>query len=497
MNEPKEDKHARLRYILIIATIGMAPFLGNLDGSIVMIACPVLQRIFSTDTSGVSMIIISYLLVSAGFALIFGRLGDMKGPEKIFAAGFAVLAAGSFLGGMAPNLNSLVAFRVIQALGSTMLFSTYCAAVAIHVPEEMRGRAFGFVSVLGSIGFAVGAPAGGFILKYLSWHWLFLFNVPIGIAGFFLACRFLLPKEGRPKDTQSKDNRPSDAQSGKGTPFDIWGGLLSLLCMISFVVALNVGQDIGWGALPVIALFLVSVICFILFIVRERSISSPLVDITIFRNLYLSLAVASALIFIVLLNGILFLFPYFLQLVKGLSPEMAGLMMMALPAAVFIFCPVAGWLCDRKSPQLISSAATAVILLSCVLFTFLGAGTPIWLIVMPFMLFGIALAFFTTANMTQVMSQAEEGRQGIISALLSVVNCAGALLGVSLFQIVFSGAIGFSVKELHALPAVTIAKGFHAGMVCAVVLCIPALLTSVLSGRRKAEASLLCSEKSS
>jgi MFS family permease len=469
----------------------MAPFLGNLDGSIVMIACPVLQRIFSTDTSGVSMIIISYLLVSAGFALIFGRLGDMKGPEKIFAAGFAVLAAGSFLGGMAPNLNSLVAFRVIQALGSTMLFSTYCAAVAIHVPEEMRGRAFGFVSVLGSIGFAVGAPAGGFILKYLSWHWLFLFNVPIGIAGFFLACRFLLPKGVRPNDAQTNDvqtndARPNVAAAEKRAPFDIWGGLLSLLCMISFVVALNVGQDIGWGALPVIALFVVSVICFILFIVRERSISSPLVDITIFRNLYLSLAVASALIFIVLLNGILFLFPYFLQLVKGLSPEMAGLMMMALPAAVFIFCPVAGWLCDRKSPQLISSAATAVILLSCVLFTFLGAGTPIWLIVMPFMLFGIALAFFTTANMTQVMSQAEEGRQGIISAMLSVVNCTGALLGVSLFQIVFSGAIGFSVKELHALPAVTIAKGFHAGMVCAVVLCIPVLLTSVLSGRRKA-----------
>lgn len=481
MNELKEDKHARLRYLLIIATIGMAPFLGNLDGSIVMIACPVLQKIFSTDTSGVSMIIISYLLVSAGFALIFGRLGDMKGPEKIFTAGFAVLAAGSLLGGIAPDLNSLVAFRVIQALGSTMLFSTYCAVVATNIPEEIRGRAFGFVSVLGSIGFAVGAPAGGFILKYLSWHWLFLFNVPIGIAGFFLACRFLLPDGVRLTDT-----RPNKAPAGKRSPFDIWGGLLSLLCMISFVAALNLGQDIGWGSLPVVALFLVSVICFILFIARERNFSSPLVNITIFRNLHLSLAVASALLFIVLLNGILFLFPYYLQLVKGLSPEMAGLMMMSLPVAVFIFCPVAGWCCDRKSPQLISSAATAVVLLSCILFTFLGAGTPIWLIVMPFMLFGIALAFFTTANMTQVMSQAEEGRQGIISALLSVVNCVGALLGVSIFQIVFSGAIGYSVKDLHNLPGITLMKGFHAGMVCAVLLCIPVLLTSVLSGKKKA-----------
>ncbi|MGV8124221.1 MAG: MFS transporter [Candidatus Xenobiia bacterium LiM19] len=467
--ETKEQKHLTLAHILIIATIGVAPFLGNLDGSIVMIACPVLEQVFHTDTSGVSMIIVSYLLVSASFALIFGRLGDIKGPEKIFVTGFAVLAAGSLLCGLAPELNYLVASRVVQAIGSTMLFSTYCAVVATSLPEEIRGRAFGFVGVLGSIGFAVGAPAGGFILKYLSWHWLFLFNIFFCAAGFVLSCRYLLRKEAPPE---------------KNASFDIWGGLLSLICMVSFILALNKGQDIGWGAPFVLALFCISIVSFFLFIVRERSFSSPLVDITIFSNAHLCFAVVAALLVIVLLNGILFLFPYFLELVKGLSPEKAGLVMMTLAAAVFIFSPAAGCFVDKKSPQAISFIATAAILVSCILFTCLGADTPVWFILAVFLFFGVSLAFFTVSNMTLVMSHADEGRQGIISAILSVTNCVGALMGVSIFQIVFSGCIGYNVKELHTLPPGTLMQGFHTAMLWAVILCIPAVAASALAGKK-------------
>ncbi len=470
MNEQNEKKSLKLEHILIIATIGVAPFLGNLDGSIVMIACPVLEQVFHTDTSGVSMIIVSYLLVSASFALIFGRLGDMIRPEKIFVMGFVVLTVGSLLCGLAPSLNYLVAFRVIQALGSTMLFSTYCAVVATNLPEEMRGRAFGFVGVLGSIGFAVGAPAGGFILKYLSWHWLFLFNIPFGIAGLILSCRYLLGKRAPPE---------------KNACFDIWGGILSLICLLSFIYALNQGQDIGWGAPSVLALFCLSIVCFFLFILREKSFSSPLVDITIFRNTRMSFAVMAALLVIVLLNGILFLFPYFLELVKGLSTEKAGLVLMALPVAVFIFSPAAGYYSDKKSPQLISFIATASILISCILFTTLRADTPVWFILLPFLLFGISLAFFTVSNITLVMSNAEEGRQGIISAILSVTNCVGALMGVSFFQIVFSGCIGRNAKELSTISPGSIMQGFHTAMLFAVLLCIPALIASILAMKRR------------
>lgn len=465
------QKNLKIEHVLIIATIGLAPFLGNLDGSIVMIASPILEKVFHTDTSGVSMVMVVYLLISASFALIFGRLGDMIGSTKIFITGFAVLTIGSTLCGISPGLNYLVAFRIIQALGSTMLFSTYYAVVATSLPDEIKGRAFGFISVLGSIGFAVGAPIGGLILKYLSWHWLFLFNIPFGIAGFILSYKFLHGKQIPPQE--------------KNVPFDIPGGFLSLICLMAFVYALNIGQDIGWSAPLTIASFVISLVCLFLFIIREKAFSTPLVDITIFKNLYLSLAVIAALIVIILLDGTLFLFPYFLELVKGFSTEKAGLVLMALPVAFFIFSPLAGYLSDKKSPQLIASVSTVFILITCIIFTLLKADTPVLLILLPFLLFGVSFAFFTISNVTLVMSQATPGKQGIISATLAVINSVGALMGVSFFQIIFSGNIGTNIKELHNVPDGMLMQGFHTAMIFAVILCIPALIASIIIRDKK------------
>lgn len=465
-----EEEPLTLKHILIIATIGIAPFLGNLDGSIIMIACPTLEKVFSTNTAGVSMIIISYLLVTASCALIFGRLGDMKGPAYVFMAGFAVITIGSLLCGLSNSLHTLVAFRLIQAVGSAMLFSTYCAVVATSLPASMRGRAFGFVGVMGSIGFAVGAPLGGFFLKYLSWRWLFLFNIPFGIAGLVLSYTFL----------RSEKNVPKQA-----TPFDIWGGLLSLTGLCAFVYALHTGQKTGWDTPYVLTLFGFASICFVLFIIREKNFSAPLVDITIFKNMYLSLAALAALLVIILLNGVLFLFPYFFELVKGLAPEEAGLILMALPIAVFVFCPLAGYLVDKKSPRWIASIAVVCILLACGFFTFIGIDTPIEYIVVLFVVFGISLAFFTISNMTLVMSNANEGKQGIISAILSVINSVGALMGVTFFQIVFSHFAGSATQSIHLLSPEKVTAGFGNAMILAVVICVPALAASIFAKKKK------------
>jgi EmrB/QacA subfamily drug resistance transporter len=466
MNDSKEKQNITLKHLLIIATIGIAPFLGNLDGSIVMIASPTLEKVFTTNTAGVSLIIISYLLITASCALIFGRLGDMKGPANIFMVGFGVITVGSLLCGLSNSLHTLVAFRLIQAVGSAMLFSTYCAVVATTLPASMRGRAFGFVGVMGSIGFAVGAPLGGFFLKYLSWRWLFLFNIPFGIAGLVLSYKFLRPQKSGPEQT---------------SPFDIWGGLLSLICLCSFVYALHHGQDAGWENPYVIGLFCFSMACFVLFIAREKRFSAPLIDISIFNNTYLSLAALAAILVIILLNGVLFLFPYFFELVKGLSPEKAGLILMALPIAVFVFCPLAGYLTDKKSPRWIASIAVVCILLACSFFMRIGIATPIEYIIAFFVVFGISLAFFTVSNMTLVMSNAEEGKQGIISAILSVINSVGALMGVTFFQIVFSHVAGSNAKAIHLLSPEKVTAGFNHAMILAVIICVPALLASIFA----------------
>jgi len=469
MSETGGGKGFTLKHALVIATIGLAPLLGNLDGSIVMIASPVLAGVFHTDPAGISMVIVAYLLVTAAFALIFGKLGDIFGASRVFMMGFAVLTAGSLLCGMAPGLNYLVAFRVVQALGSTMLFSTSCAVVATSLPEEIRGRAFGFAGVLGSIGFAIGAPVGGFVLKHLSWHWLFLFNIPFGLAGLVMSFIYLRPR--------GETRRQKEA-------FDGVGAFLSVITCAALVAGLNRGQGAGWSNPLALALLAASLAGFCLFIARERSFPTPLVDMSLFRTTSLAAGIAAALLTLILLDGVFFLFPYYLELVKKISPEKAGLLLMALPAAVVVFSPLAGYLSDRKSPRALSSIAAAAVMCSCVLFTLLKADTSTGHVLMAIALFGVSFAFFFVSNTTLIMSHALPGKEGVLSAVLAVINNVGALVGVSLFQIAFSMNLTGHAGDFHTTPPGVLMEGFRGAMLLAALISIPALISS-LAAREK------------
>lgn len=470
MNPPAAADTPRKRYWLVVLAIGLAPFLGNLDGSIVMIATPTLARTFHAGTADVSLVITAYLLVMAGASLIFGKLGDRMGTDRVFMAGYAVLTLGSLLCGLAPGLGCLVAFRVIQAVGGTMLCATYCALIASNLPENVRGRAFGFTSVLSSVGFAVGAPVGGCILQYLSWHWLFLLNVPFGLAGLLLSWKYL--------------RRECPACPAK-TPWDVRGALLSLFALLSLVYALQRGQTAGWLSPLPLALFGVSAACLAAFVVREHSFPHPLVDPTIFRDAATGMAVLSALLVLLILDGLLFVFPYYLELVKGLSSDTSGLVLMALPAAIFVFSPLAGYLADKRSPRRITALSGAGLFAGASLFLFCDTRTPLAFVVTAFAVFGVSFAFFLTANVTFVMGQAESGVRGVLSGVLAVINNVGALLGVAVFQVVFALGPAGPAAQTHADAAAEPARGFHRAAVLAVVLCVPILLNSLFNRTRR------------
>ncbi|MBP7868049.1 MAG: MFS transporter [Acidobacteria bacterium] len=464
MNLTADPEPKPARYGLVVLAIGLAPFLGNLDGSIVMIATPTLARTFHADTADVSLVVVAYLLVMAGFSLIFGKLGDRVGTDRVFMAGYAVLTLGSVLCGLAPGLGALVAFRVVQAVGGTMLCATYCALIASNLPENVRGRAFGFTSVLSSVGFAIGAPVGGYILEASSWHWLFLLNVPFGLAGLFLSWKHL------------RRERPACPEK---TPWDTRGAVLSLLALLSLVSALQLGQQSGWVAPLPLALFGVTLACAAAFVVRERTFPHPLVAPAIFRDAATGMAILSALLVLLILDGLLFVFPYYLEVVKGLASDRSGLVLMALPAAIFVFSPLAGYLSDKRSPRLITSLSGAGLFVGTSLFLFCDARTPLAYVVAAFAVFGVSFAFFLTANVTFIMGRAEPGVRGVLSGVLAVINNVGALLGVAVFQVVFAlGAAG------PAAPSVLAVRGFQRAALLAVALSVPILLNA-LFGRTK------------
>jgi len=182
------------------SAVAVGTFMATVDGSIVNVALPTMRVELGTGIGGAEWIVTSYLLTVTAFLLLAGRLGDEAGQRRVFTGGLLVFTLGSGLCGAAPGLASLVAARVLQALGASAMMAMGPAVVTALFPVTLRGRALGAVTSVVAVGLTAGPPLGGFLVEHLSWRWVFLVNLPIGVAGAVWASRVLpplLPAPGR------------------------------------------------------------------------------------------------------------------------------------------------------------------------------------------------------------------------------------------------------------------------------------------------------------
>jgi len=434
-----------MKHVIIVLTVGMAVMLSNIDASIVLIAMPTMEQYFNVDTASISMIVMAYLLIICCTSQIFGRLADIIGTKKIFITGYSIFTLGSLLCAVSPTLPLLICSRMFQALGGAMLLSTYCAIVTVNIPEEMRGRAFGFVSVLASIGFAAGAPLGGMILHHADWHWLFLINIPIGIIGIILAAITL---------------QPASKQSNKNISFDYYGALLSFLWLAPLVYTLATMQDVGWGSPQTIMLLVITAIALPLFAIVELKSKHPLFDFSLFKARPFVFAITAAFIVLMVQVGLIFVFPFFFQYAQGKTVALTGQLLMIFPVVIILFSPLAGYLTDKINPRTISVTALLLLICTCVIMFSFNESTNNTMIITTLVLLGVAMAMFFTSNITLVMSYAREGQEGVLSGFMAVVASLGALLGIAAFQLVYSWKLpGVSSAGLN--PAVIVLSFKH------------------------------------
>src|SRR5665811_193443 len=187
---PEGIDYSRKWFVLI--AIGMAIFLGTLDGSIVNVALPTLVDEFVTTFSVAQWVVLAYLLTQTTLTLGFGRLGDMIGKKPIFTAGFGIFTIGSVLAGLSPTIGFLIAARVVQAFGAAMIFALGFAITTESFPPSERGKALGINGTTVSLGIMAGPIIGGIILEAMDWRWIFFVNLPIGIIGTITALKFCL-----------------------------------------------------------------------------------------------------------------------------------------------------------------------------------------------------------------------------------------------------------------------------------------------------------------
>lgn len=411
---------------LILAAVVLGSFMGATDSSIVIISLTTLSRYFDAGTSQVSWVLMAYLLVMTGFLIPFGRLGDMTGRKRIFVSGFAVFTASSFLCGTAVDLPALVLFRVLQGIGGAMITATGPALLSVSLPEKVRGRALGCLSASNALGLAAGFGLGAVIIHLLSWRWIFFINVPVGLCALVLAYLFIPCDAGEP---------------GVREAFDLPGALLVLAAVGLFVSALSFGEEAGWTSLPILVALVLSSIFSVVFVARELRTPEPLLQFRLLKKPGVSLGIGAAMLNRLVLSGITFLIPMYLELVKGYSTGFTGLLLLAPSLLIIVAGPVSGTLSDRIGSRWLCTLADVLLFVSVSLFLVFDETIPLTFILLALVLRSISMGLFPPPNLRFILTSTPAEQRGSASAFWYFSRYLSSTIGIAVFETVFDHGI--------------------------------------------------------
>jgi EmrB/QacA subfamily drug resistance transporter len=394
----------------------------------------------------VQWVVLAYLLALATALPSVGRLGDMLGKKRIYASGFGVFVLGSFLCALSPAIGWLIAARVLQAVGATMLLALGPAILTEAFPPSERGRALGISGAIVSAGIIAGPALGGLLISGLSWHWIFMVNVPVGIVGTVVALRSI-----------------PDVPPVGGQRFDFLGAVtlcLSLLALLLGLTLGQVGQGGGAAALPPApALFGASALFLALFVWAESRVPQPMIDLNLFRSRTLSLNLFTGAITFIAISGSLFLMPFYLENVQGYGPEMVGLLLAAAPVGLGVTSPLSGALADRLGTRSIAVAGLVVLFLGYLATATLTVDTSAAGYILRLLPIGIGMGIFQSPNNSDILGAAPRDRLGVVSGLLALTRTLGQTVGIAVMGAVWAGRVA-----LYAAPA---AGGAAAGATAA------------------------------
>lgn len=424
---------------LIVATVCVGAFLGQLDASIAGLVLPTLEQTFRAPVASVEWVAIAYLVALAALVVPFGRLADLAGRKLLYMTGFVVFIVGSALCGLAPSLAWLIGCRVLQAIGAAMLQANSVAIITAAVERHRLGRAIGVQGAAQAIGLSVGPSVGGLLIDSLGWRWVFFIAVPFGILGTVLAW-LILPRTPRPSDRAVNQARAR---------FDYLGALLLGPCVALLLLGLTFVNDWGWSSATFLGVCLLAAACLGLFVVIERHARSPLVDFRLFASRLFSFGIAAGLLSYAVLFGSLFLIPFYLERILGHTASEAGLLLSPIPLALGAMAPISGTLTDRFGSRLPTVSGMLVSAVALVALVFTPSYGLSWTLIF-LMLLGLGLGLFTPPNNSAIMGSAPLDRLGVASGILNMTRSIGTSLGVAL-----TGALLGILLSAHAGERVT------------------------------------------
>lgn len=404
---------------LLVATL--ASFFTPFMASAINIALPSIGSEFATDAILLSWIPTAYLLASAVFAVPFGRIADIHGMKKTFTWGIIIFTVATFLSGAAPSVNLLIAFRVLQGIGSAMIFVTGLAIITSVYPPQERGKAIGINIASVYIGLSMGPVLGGILTQYLGWRSIFYVILPLGLLVIALTA---LKVKGEWAEC-------------KGEKFDTTGSVIYGIALIILMYGFSIlPEEMG------IILLILGIVGIIVFALFELRVKNPVFEVRLFKNITFGFSSMAALINYSSTFAVVFLLSLYLQYIKGLDPQFAGIILVAQPAVMAVTAPVAGRLSDKFSAGLIASIGMAVTTVSLLCFVFLDNNSSFEFIIAVLLVLGFGLGLFSSPNTNAIMGSVKKRFYGIASATVGTMRLIGQMLSMGVAMLIFSIFIG-------------------------------------------------------
>jgi EmrB/QacA subfamily drug resistance transporter len=452
----------RSAFFIALLTSFLVPFVG----SSINIALPSIERQFRLDAILLSWIQTSYLL-SATVALVpSGRLSDIYGRKRIFIYGIMTFTISSLLSGLSSSANILILFRIFQGIGSAMIFATAMAILISVFPLRERGKVLGINVAAVYIGLSLGPLLGGFLTHQFTWRSIFLINVPLGLIIIFLVVWRL----------------KGEWTEAKGETFDLTGAIIYGVAIITLV----------YGMSPLIKRGLWLILCgimgILIFIRWELGVKHPVLEMKLFStNRVFALSNLAALIHYSATFAVTFLLSLYLQHIKGLSPQTAGLILIFQPLVMALLSPVAGRLSDRIEPRIVATIGMTITTIGLFPFCFINQQSTLFFIIMSLLVLGFGFGLFSSPNTNAIMSSVEKRFYGIASGSVGTMRLLGMTMSMAVASLIFSIVMG----RIHITPDAypLLVKSVRIAFRIFAVLCLGGIFASLSRGSVRSNAS--------
>lgn len=461
------------RWLALIIT-SLATLTSVLNASTLIIALPTIMVNLNTSLIGVMWVLIIYILILTILAPAWGRMADIYGRKRLYLYGIACFTIGSLLCGFAPDINLLILFRIVQAIGGSILVANSTIIVADAFPRGELGRAMGILSMIMAAAFVLGPILGG-LLTLIDWRLNFFFNVPLGVIAYFGARKWL-------RDMVTPTSHEA---------FDWIGMILFSVALITLLIYVSAGFIPGFFSPEMLLLLAVGLLSFFGFIRHELRISYPLMDLHLFRIRTFAFGQFSALLNSIARGAVMILLILYFQGVKGDDPLTASIYVAPMAIGLVITGPIGGYLSDRYGSRIISSLGLIISLAGLIGLAMIRFDTPYWFIALMMLINGLGSGLFQSPNTSAIMASVPPDRRGITSSIRSLFMNLGMALSMAFAMPILLGSVSMDkMMEMFVIGgtnmSLAIQQAVTAGITSALwiscIITIPAIIVSVMRG---------------